>query len=71
MSSGTGLPGVYQSVGIGVVTDAIYLPLTSCGDGSLKLTKSWGVRGVFNHNWDPYWSTSELVRKRDRGPLQG
>jgi hypothetical protein len=19
---------------------------------------AWGVRGAFNHNWDPYWSTS-------------
>ena len=19
---------------------------------------SWGIRGAFNHNWDPYWSTS-------------
>ena len=26
--------------------------------GQLKLTKAWGIRGAFNHNWDPYWSTS-------------
>jgi len=19
---------------------------------------SWGIRGAYNHNWDPYWSTS-------------
>jgi hypothetical protein len=19
---------------------------------------AWGIRGAFNHNWDPYWSTS-------------
>jgi len=24
----------------------------------LQLTRSWGFRGAFNHNWDPYWSTS-------------
>jgi len=24
----------------------------------LKLMNAWGVRGAFNHNWDPYWSTS-------------
>ena len=24
----------------------------------LKLTEAWGVRGAFNHNWDPFWSTS-------------
>jgi hypothetical protein len=23
-----------------------------------QLTRSWGFRGAFNHNWDPYWSTS-------------
>jgi len=21
------------------------------------LTKAWGVRGGFNHNWNPYWTT--------------
>jgi hypothetical protein len=25
---------------------------------SLQLTRSWGFNGAFNHNWDPYWSTS-------------
>jgi hypothetical protein len=28
-------------------------PLTS-----LQLTRGWGFRGAFNHNWDPYWSSS-------------
>jgi hypothetical protein len=28
------------------------------GTGDLKLTTAFGVRGAFNHNWDPYWSTS-------------
>ena len=23
-----------------------------------QLTEAWGVRGAFNHNWDPYWSSS-------------
>lgn len=26
--------------------------------GSVEKTKAWGVRGAFNHNWDPYWSSS-------------
>jgi hypothetical protein len=50
--------GAYQSVGFGATTDAVYLPVAANGDGSLHLTKAWGVRGAFNHNWDPYWSTS-------------
>jgi len=28
------------------------------GDGSIHLTTAFGVRGAFNHNWDPYWSSS-------------
>jgi hypothetical protein len=48
----------YQSIGFGVTTDAMYLPVFAGGDGSLHLTTAWGVRGAFNHNWDPYWSTS-------------
>jgi porin-like protein len=51
-------PGAYQSLGFGATTDAVYLPVAAGGDGSLHLTTAWGVRGAFNHNWDPYWSTS-------------
>jgi hypothetical protein len=51
-------PGAYNSLGFGATTDAIYLPVASGGDGTLHLTKAWGVRGAFNHNWDPYWSSS-------------
>jgi hypothetical protein len=50
--------GSYQSVGFGATSDAVYLPVFAGGDGDLHLTKSWGVRGAFNHNWDPYWSSS-------------
>jgi len=48
----------YQSIGLGMTTDAVYLPTMNGGDGSLHLTEAIGVRGAFNHNWDPYWSTS-------------
>jgi hypothetical protein len=58
MFSGTGAPGAYQSVGLGVTTDAVYLPATAGGSGALKLTEAYGIRGAFNHNWDPYWSSS-------------
>src|SRR6202008_517149 len=47
----------YQSVGFGATTDAVYLPGPG-GTNGLQLTKAWGIRGAFNHNWDPYWSTS-------------
>ena len=48
----------YQSVGFGLTTDAVYRPVAAGGDGSLHLTEAWGIRGAFNHNWDPYWSSS-------------
>jgi hypothetical protein len=44
---------------MGVVTDSIYSgasavnPLTQ-----QQLTRGWGFQGAYNHNWDPYWSTS-------------
>jgi Porin subfamily len=58
MFGSAGAPGAYQSIGFGATTDAVWLPVSSGGDGNLKLTTAWGVRGGFNHNWDPYWSSS-------------
>jgi hypothetical protein len=58
----------YQSIGFGQTSDATYLPTFLAaggtgaagfgGDGALHLVESYGIRGAFNHNWDPYWSTS-------------
>ncbi len=53
MFGNTGRAGAYQSIGFGQTSDAVYVP-----GGELKLVDAWGVRGAFNHNWDPYWSTS-------------
>jgi hypothetical protein len=63
-----GSSAAYGSLGIGQVSDAVYLPVGLApgstglagvgGTGDLKLTEGWGVRGAFNHNWDPYWSSS-------------
>jgi hypothetical protein len=57
MFSGGGA-GAYQSLGFGATTDAVFTPASAGGDGSLHLTEAWGVRGAYNHNWDPYWSSS-------------
>ena len=57
MFGGSGL-GAYQSVGFGATTDAVYLPVAFGGTGDLKLTEAFGFRGAYNHNWDPYWSSS-------------
>jgi len=64
MFSNTGRAGAYQSIGFGATTDAVWLPNHATtgpfagGDNQLKLTTAYGVRGAFNHNWDPYWSSS-------------
>ena len=60
MFGGTGLGGAYQSVGFAGTTDALFAG-TSAGTATatqLQLTRTWGFRGGFNHNWDPYWSSS-------------
>ena len=48
----------YNSFGFGATSDGVYLPVANNGDGKLHLTDAWGVRAAFNHNWDPYWSSS-------------
>jgi hypothetical protein len=56
-----GVPNQFGSngtYGFGATTDGVYLPTAFGGDGSIHLTEAFGVRGAFNHNWDPYWSTS-------------
>jgi hypothetical protein len=50
--------GPNNSLAFGSTTDGVYLPVASGGDGSIHLTTAYGVRGAFNHNWDPYWSSS-------------
>ncbi|MGA7810315.1 porin [Bradyrhizobium sp.] len=56
-----GVPGQFGpsgSLGFGATSDGVYLPTAAGGDGNIHLTTSYGVRGAFNHNWDPYWSSS-------------
>ncbi len=43
---------------LGVVTDSVYGGFGTPMQAGLQLTQSWGFRGAFNHNWDPYWSSS-------------
>jgi len=50
-----------QQLAMGVVTDSIYSG-NSISNGNVQtqqqLTRGWGFQGAFNHNWDPYWSSS-------------
>jgi len=56
----SGLAGVYQSFGVGITTDAIFRGFQTGTTGSTQqqLTQTWGMRGGYTHNWNPYWNTS-------------
>jgi hypothetical protein len=51
--SGTSLATAYQSVGLGVAPDTVFAAGTQ-----QQLIQTWGMRGAFNHNWNPFWSSS-------------
>lgn len=47
-----GLPGAYQSLAIGGVSDSVFVT----GSGQ-ELTTTYGFNGAYTHNWDPHWNT--------------
>jgi len=50
MYSGTGVAGAYQSIGFAGIADGVF-----GAGGSIETVKSWGFRGGYTHNWNPYW----------------
>lgn len=52
MYGSTSLGGAYQSLGIGGVSDSVFV--TGAGQ---ELTTTYGFNAGYNHNWDPHWST--------------
>jgi len=55
---GTGLPGVYQSLGMGSYADVTYSGVTAATGTSLESVKTWGFRGGYTHNWNPNWASA-------------
>lgn len=53
MYGSSGLAGAYQSLGIGGVSDSVFV--TGAGQ---ELTTTYGFNAGYNHNWNPYWSSS-------------
>ncbi|MGY3387508.1 hypothetical protein ACVWW6_000099 [Bradyrhizobium sp. USDA 3311] len=53
MYGGTGLPGAYQSLGIGGLSDSVFV--TGAGQ---ELTTTYGFNAGYTHNWDPRWATA-------------
>jgi hypothetical protein len=54
-ASGVANSGV---IAIGAITDGVYGGWQTPLQAGLQLTKGWGFRGAFNHNWSPEWSSS-------------
>ena len=50
---GTNLAGAYQSVGFGIAPDTVF-----AAGGEQQLVQTWGMRGGYTHNWNPFWNTS-------------
>jgi hypothetical protein len=53
MYGGTGLPGAYQSLGIAGISDTVFTT-----GSSQETVKTWGMRGGYTHNWNPYWASA-------------
>jgi hypothetical protein len=49
----TNNPAAYQSIALNLAPDTVFVT------GSDQHTiKTWGMRGGYTHNWDPFWSSS-------------
>ncbi|MCP9626587.1 porin [Rhodopseudomonas palustris] len=48
----------YQSIAIAAAADGVFAGTDVTNGTGISKTTAWGVRGAFNHNWNPYWSTS-------------
>ena len=53
MFGGTNNPLAYQSLGFAAINDAVFV-----NGSALETVKTWGFRGGFTHNWNPYWASS-------------
>lgn len=58
MYSGNGSGGAYQSLGFAGIGDAVYSGTSAATGTGLELTTTYGFRGAFTHNWNPYWNTA-------------
>jgi hypothetical protein len=53
MWGANGGAGTYGSVGFAFAPDTTYTTGTA-----QENVKTWGFRGAYTHNWDPYWNTA-------------
>ncbi|MGJ5179458.1 porin [Bradyrhizobium oligotrophicum] len=53
MYGGTGNPAAYQSLAVAGIADSVFAT-----GGDQQLTTTYGFRGGYTHNWNPYWNTA-------------
>jgi Porin subfamily len=59
MTKASNAPGnTAGTIGIGAITDGVYGGFDTPMQAGLQLTRGFGFRGAFNHNWSPEWSSS-------------
>lgn len=58
MFGNNSVPGTYQSIAFAAASDGVFRGTNNLNGTGIEKTSAWGVRGAFNHNWNPYWSTS-------------
>jgi len=58
MYSGTSNPLAYQSIGFANAPDAVFAGVSTATGTNLENVRTWGFRGAYTHNWDPYWNTA-------------
>jgi hypothetical protein len=58
MYGGTGLAGVYQSLGIAGVSDGVFAGTNAANGTGIETTRLWGLRGGYTHNWDAHWNSA-------------
>jgi hypothetical protein len=49
--------GAYQSIGFASAPDAVFTGTSSANGTGLENVTTWGFRGGYTHNWNPYWNT--------------
>ena len=55
---GTGVAGLYQSIGFANAPDAVYVGTNAANGSQLETLTTWGFRGAYTHNWNPYWNSA-------------
>ncbi len=51
-------PLAYGSVGVGFAPDSVFGSLPNGQFSGQQLVQTWGMRGGYTHNWNPYWNSS-------------